>query len=361
MTVAEPVENAVARASLVVIDYADLTSDSADITQQIKDAFGPGALGACVVRGVPDFVAKRHRLLRLASTLANLPAEAKLRAEDPATSYLFGWSHGKEVMNGKPDFAKGSFYNNPVYDTVPQNNDPEYAKKFPEYAGPNKWVDELPELKDAFMDLGGLIVNTGALLARHCDRYLSAVHPELPPKFMESAISESTTVKARLLHYFPVEEAESTSADSWCGEHVDHSILTGLTSAMYVDESDPSNYVEVDALNATFNNSRMVENLQQSGLYIRNRNRDFVKVNIPKDCLAFQIGEAAQVASKGLLVATPHLVKGAGIPAGSGLVIARNTFAVFMQPDVHHKLTPDQTFDQFTKEVMARHYVADKN
>src|SRR4051812_38459410 len=102
MTVAEPVESVVARASLVVIDYADLTSESADITQQIKDAFGPGALGACVVRGVPDFAERRPPLLRLAPTWANHPAEAKLRAEDPATSYLFGWSHGKEVMNGKP-------------------------------------------------------------------------------------------------------------------------------------------------------------------------------------------------------------------------------------------------------------------
>lgn len=106
------------------------------------------------------------------------------------------------------------------------------------------------------------------------------------------------------------------------------------------------------------------------GLHIKSRNGDLVKVDIPRDCLAFQVcacvcihslipvlylsrrlsplcldtrpshpiantthvyiqlGEAAQVASRGLLVATPHLVKGIHDPSGG---IARNTFAVFMR------------------------------
>ncbi|KAJ3006430.1 hypothetical protein HKX48_000122 [Thoreauomyces humboldtii] len=358
-----PVPAPAVKASLVVLDYNDLVSDTVDLTSELKNAFGAGALGACVVKNVPDFVQKREKLLTLASVLANLPEDVKKKAEHPESSYLFGWSHGKEIMNGKADFAKGSYYNNPIYDVV-ENADPDYTTKFPEYAHPNKWVEELPELKDAFMDLGSLIVRTGQLLARHCDKYLSTEHPDLPSNFIETAIAQSTTVKARLLHYFPVEEPAtapaptSTPDDSWCGQHVDHSILTGLTSAMYIDESDPESYKQIDALNAreTLGNERMAQNLAQSGLYIKTRAGEFVKVNIPKDCLAFQIGEAAQVASRGLLVATPHLVKGAGIPAGSGLVVARNTFAVFMQPNVDHKLTADQTFHQFTQEVMKRHY-----
>jgi isopenicillin N synthase-like dioxygenase len=74
-------------------------------------------------------------------------------------------------------------------------------------------------------------------------------------------------------------------------------------------------------------------------------------VHIPPDHLAFQIGEAAQVASKGALVATPHLVKGASLPN-----IARNTFAVFLQPNMDQKLLPDLTFDEFSTEVFKRHY-----
>lgn len=40
---------------------------------------------------------------------------------------------------------------------------------------PNLWPDaELPELRPAFQELGRLIIRTGLLLARHCDRYAAA-------------------------------------------------------------------------------------------------------------------------------------------------------------------------------------------
>jgi len=43
-----------------------------------------------------------------------------------------------------------------------------------------------------------------------------------------------------------------------------------------------------------------------SGLYVISRNGKQVKVAFPKDHLAFQIGETAQIHSGGLLQATPH-------------------------------------------------------
>jgi isopenicillin N synthase-like dioxygenase len=67
--------------------------------------------------------------------------------------------------------------------------------------------------------------------------------------------------------------------------------------------------------------------------------------------LAFQIGEASQIASGGFLVATPHLVRGSSYPN-----LSRNTFAVFMQPNVNYKLTPELDFAEFTKQVLQRHY-----
>jgi len=54
------------------------------------------------------------------------------------------------------------------------------------------------------------------------------------------------------------------------------------------------------------------------------------KVPIPADCLAFQIGETAQIHSGGLMQATPHCVRGAQGKAAEG--ISRETFAVFMEP-----------------------------
>jgi isopenicillin N synthase-like dioxygenase len=53
-----------------------------------------------------------------------------------------------------------------------------------------------------------------------------------------------------------------------------------------------------------------------SGLYIRARGGDLTKVSIPIDSLAFQTGEALELATGGKLRATPHCVRvGAGVNA----------------------------------------------
>ena len=44
----------------------------------------------------------RQRLLPLASAFAALPAETRAKYERPEAVYSFGWSHGKEMFNGKP-------------------------------------------------------------------------------------------------------------------------------------------------------------------------------------------------------------------------------------------------------------------
>ena len=68
-----------------------------------------------------------------------------------------------------------------------------------------------------------------------------------------------------------------------------------------------------------------------SGLYIRTRGGDLTKVAIPADCLAFQTGEALELATSGKLRATPHCVRVGG---GEGAeTISRETFALFMQPN----------------------------
>jgi hypothetical protein len=59
-------------------------------------------LGLVVVKNVPGFLQKRVELLKLASVYANLPDDIKQKCEHPESRYSFGWSHGKEVMNGKP-------------------------------------------------------------------------------------------------------------------------------------------------------------------------------------------------------------------------------------------------------------------
>jgi isopenicillin N synthase-like dioxygenase len=91
-----------------------------------------------------------------------------------------------------------------------------------------------------------------------------------------------------------------------------------------------------------------------SGLYIRTRGGELTKVAIPPDCLAFQTGEALQLATAGRLRATPHCVR---VGAGDGAVrVSRETFALFMQPDVNQRISETETFGEFSKRILDDHY-----
>lgn len=91
-----------------------------------------------------------------------------------------------------------------------------------------------------------------------------------------------------------------------------------------------------------------------SGLYIRTRGGQLTKVAIPQNCLAFQTGEALEIATNGRLLATPHCVR-VGVSAG-GNKISRESFALFMQPNTDQLLSKDTTFGAFSKRVFAEHY-----
>lgn len=243
---------------LVILCVASLFSR--DLGSSIKAAFGADGLGIIVVSGVPDFPRLRSTLLPLARKFASLPEEMKLKYEHPESHYNFGWSHGKETLAGKPDYAKGSYYANPLYDQP--FTDEKLLKEFPSFCAPNLWPTEaLPELEPAFKNLGKLICETGFLVARHCDDYVKTVNPSYTPNRLFNIISNSRTAKARLLHYFPMTVEESSKVGevnvdgSWCGWHNDHGSLTGLCSAMYFNEK----------------NEEIPNPDPNSGLYIRSR------------------------------------------------------------------------------------------
>ena len=140
---------------------------------------------------------------------------------------------------------------------------------------------------------------------------------------MEHVVRTSTTTKARLLHYFPAspvtaktdQGAMDDEDDDWCATHVDHGCLTGLTSAMYLDDEY-----------STLQDELPIPPDPAAGLYIRSRVGTDVKVSIPRGCLAFQTGEALELITRGRFRAVPHVVR--GVRQGSRKV-ARNTLAVF--------------------------------
>ena len=68
----------------------------------------------------------------------------------------------------------------------------------------------------------------------------------------------------------------------------------------------------------------------KAGLWIQDRSGRTTQVDIPRDCLAFQTGEALEVITRGAFKAVPHFVRG----GKGGPSIARNTLAVFTQPNL---------------------------
>ena len=291
----------------------------------------------------------------------------------PEAKYLVGWSHGKETLkDGHYDTLKGSYYVNCAFyqDSSLQNAPADDFPNFPEYTASNIWPSEviLPGFQDAVTELCILIIDIAALVARACDRYASNHIEGYEKGYLERVVQTSLTTKARLLHYFPPPSESSDDShrhtgtkgdeengnDSWCATHVDHGCLTGLTSALYVDESSP--------LHAPSSPVRPLSKLASSpdpeaGLYIYSRTGSTTKVDIPADCLAFQTGEALELITKGKFRAVPHFVKGPKAEANGAMLVSRNTLAVFTQPNLGAVVDSEKgtTFAQFARGVVDRH------
>ena len=326
---------------------------------KLEAAFGPSSLGIIVVKNLPDkFHSLRHRLLSYSSALANLPKEELDKLESPAAKWLVGWSLGKETLkDGRYDTLKGSYYVNcsPSFPSQ-QATVAEKYPAFPEYTAPNVWPskDLLPDFEATFSELCNLIIDIAALVARACDKYAEANIPDYKPGYLEHVVKTSVSTKARLLHYFP-KEGETTDPngdeDDWCATHLDHGCLTGLTSAMFVDEAahppqHGSSFQPLEELAASPD--------PKAGLYIHNRAGEVIKVGIPRDCLGFQTGEALEIITKGKFKAVPHFVKGAG--AGAGGKVARNTLAVFTQPNLWEMVDERRDFAAFAKEIVEKNH-----
>lgn len=228
---------------------------------------------------------------------------------------------------------------------------------FPEYTAPNVWPDEhiLPGFEDCFRRLCTLIIDVAVLVARACDKYAEANIEGYEKGYLEHIVQTSVSTKARLLHYYPTPQTQgSTDAaageeDDWCATHLDHGCLTGLTSAMFVDEAQNppktgADFIPLPELDHSPD--------PKAGLYIHSRTGAVTKVGIPRDCLAFQTGEALEIITKGKFKAVPHFVKG----AEAGNKVARNTLAVFTQPNLWNMVDGKRDFAAFAKEIIERNH-----
>ncbi|PNS18191.1 hypothetical protein CAC42_7560 [Sphaceloma murrayae] len=338
--------------------------------EKLEEAFGPDSLGIIVVRDLdPTFIELRRRLLSYSSYLANLPASELEKLEDATSHYLVGWSCGKETLkDGKYDTLKGSYYASPMTNDTLSTKARTLFPDLPEYTAPNVWPSDsiLPGFQSTFHSLCDLIISTAVLVARACDLYAQKHIPDYRPGYLEHVVRTSVSTKARLLHYFPSPSPTSSIAsdpagaaeDDWCATHLDHGCLTGLTSAMFVDEAaHPPSPLPAASTSGPLPPLQELASSPdpEAGLYIHSRSGDVTKVAIPKDCLAFQTGEALEVITQGKFRAVPHFVKGVRAGAGGGKV-ARNTLAVFTQPNLWEEVKPGVDFAGFAMGIVEKNH-----
>ena len=260
------------------------------------------------------------------------------------------------LKDGRCDTLKGSYYVNcaPAFEDIGlQQCLADNFPSFPEYIGPNIWPPEslLPGFKECFKELCTLIIDVAALVARACDRYAEAVIEGYQSGYMERVVKDSVSTKARLLHYFPNSASNADKGvddDDWCATHVDHGCLTGLTSAMWVDEEAcPPDLAGVFA---------PLQELPCSpdpnaGLYIKSRTGSVLKVSIPRNCVAFQTGQALESITRGKFKAVSHFVR-----AGSSGTVARNTLAVFTQPNLWDLVDRQTDFAAFAQSIIEKNH-----
>ncbi|KAF2164729.1 hypothetical protein M409DRAFT_67826 [Zasmidium cellare ATCC 36951] len=351
------------RPTAVSVSLQELKDGNVSL-ETLEQAFGPASLGIIIISGLPEeFASLRARLLSYASYLANLPDGELAKVEKPEARYNVGWSCGKETLsNGQPDTFKGSYYVQPIHNEELEAKARELYPHIPDMTSPNVWPDEkvLPGFQDVFETLCRLIVDVAALVARSCDRYGVAKLEGYREGTLENIVRGSVSTKARLLHYFPPppsskeDEQPPCSDDDWCGTHTDLGALTGLTSNMFIDETlhpptTSSPITDLPELDAHPD--------PKAGLWIKDRAGRTTQVHIPRDCLAFQTGQALQLITRGRFQAVPHFVRsGSGRGAGGG--IARNTLAVFTQPNLWEVVDESRKLDfaGLAGEVFGRTY-----
>jgi isopenicillin N synthase-like dioxygenase len=275
---------------MINIKYDNLDQD---ITDKLLDsAFDKNGLGVILVKDVPTLVEKREKLLLAIKKLGTLDKDILQKLERPDIFYNIWWSRGKEKLKGTYDFSKGSFY----IESTDIDDDS------------NVWpTNEVPELKKTFYDVLNLVNSCAMHLVDGIDVYLKS----RLVNYKNDMLKMIAKKKSRLLYYYPTdnsingEEGGVPQIDDWCGWHFDHGVLTALISAMY------------------FKNGKVIDH--DSGLTIRDRLGQDHQVTLPKNSIAFQIGEALQILSGGHFIATPHCVT-----PSADKSVTRCTMAVFM-------------------------------
>ncbi|XP_075491557.1 uncharacterized protein LOC142529801 [Primulina tabacum] len=317
---------------LFQLQYSDLLQLSADevsaspaenrrlglISDQIMHEIGTTGPGLLSVIGVPKARLLRQALLPLARKLAILGNEDRKRI-------LKEYNLGSDVPLKNLDRIVSSF-------ALKMKYDQEFNGKFCESMTDVADGSEFSNLGLAFQELGSCMMELGLLLSRVCDKKLGGCE-------LEHSLLQCGTAKARLIHYHSIldnviieekyrgkcrsaidsrDSRIDDESDLWQKWHYDYGIFTILTAPMFM-------FLDGTGSDAKEHDSPMGHTYLQ---ILHPRKSRVLSVKAAEGSFIVQVGESADVLSKGKLRATLHCVSR---PAKID-DLSRETFVVFLQP-----------------------------
>ena len=145
-------------------------------------------------------------------------------------------------------------------------------------------------VRELMAGVGGALAGVCAAVAAAADKALDDEKGlTYPPSQLFSLLIAAQTAKARLVMYAPV--GPQPSGDLWQPWHLDFGLFTAITPPAYLGRAGAT-----------------VAPPQGAGLLVAAQGAVLSCVP-PPDCIAVQVGEAAQLLSRGRLSATPHAVR----------------------------------------------------
>ena len=115
------------------------------------------------------------------------------------------------------------------------------------------------------------MIEVSILVAQQIDRIMNERISGYEREKLARTLSEGNK-NGLIMHYHPFKEE---TEEEWFQWHNDYSILTALTSAMYLDG----------------NGKQFTP--KTGGLFCKNRSSEAVRIDIPEDMLAIQLGWSA--------------------------------------------------------------------
>ncbi|XVF71869.1 hypothetical protein PTKIN_Ptkin12aG0074200 [Pterospermum kingtungense] len=357
---------------LYEIQYSDLihlsssSSSSCSHHQErlIMENLGPKGPGLLAIANVPDVSHLRRKLLPLARKLVLLCPEDRKRI-------LREHNLGSDVPLKNPDRNVSSFAMQLKYaqgaesvETKPSHRVGSHLDLENENIGRISGLEDdgFDDLKHMFKALGFCMMDIGLCLARICDRAIGGNE-------LEQSLLESCAAKGRLIHYHSMVDglilresgrrkgstkrhannherskqklSKGTNLETngnevgscgihpnlWQQWHYDYGIFTILTDPMFLLPSQQT--AENGEFRISSSGQECASPSGHSYLQIVHPNRNKVlMVKSSPESFIVQVGESADILSKGKLRSTLHCVRR---PARLEN-LSRETFVVFLQP-----------------------------